>query len=101
MNPIYYRPPPPSPFDIVPIRVGKANDNSRLSARKSNMSTSAGIWGGGRKGGREREKGGGKCQEFCPRGNLSLRKVYSAIAFLFFFFTRQVHFVEIILETLR
>ena len=35
---------------------------------------------------REREKGGEKCQEFCPRGNLSLRKVYSAIAFFLFFF---------------
>ena len=56
-----------------------------------------------RKREREREKGGEKCQEFCPRGNLSLRKVYSAIAFFpfFFFSTRQVHFVEIILETLR
>ena len=39
-----------------------------------------------RKREREREKGGEKCQEFCPRGNLSLRKVYSAIAFFPFFY---------------
>ena len=92
MNPIYR--PPSTPFDIVPIRVGTTEKRTitRACLRANRICQRVRVYGKGgeRKGERERErereKGGEKCQEFCPRGNLSLRKVYSAIAFFPFFF---------------
>lgn len=103
MNPIYHRPPASISFLFESERNdGKANDNSRLSARKSNMSTSAGIWGGREGGGKRR---GGNVKSFTREAIYRFVKFIAQLRFFFslFFFTltSSSFRVEIILETLR